>query len=46
LFCDEETLLENSFVMRDETQAGVPATRAPVITAPSSPEVGDKRIEV
>jgi uncharacterized protein (TIGR03032 family) len=47
LINDDETVLENSFVVPDAALAEVPAAlRAPAITAPFLAEVGDERLEV
>jgi hypothetical protein len=44
---DDETLLENSFVVPDAALADVPATlRAPILAVSPSAEVGDNHSEV
>jgi uncharacterized protein (TIGR03032 family) len=47
LINDDDTMLENSFVVPDAALADVPAAlRAPAITAPPLAEIGDERLEV
>jgi hypothetical protein len=47
LINDDDTLLENSFVVPNAALADVPAAlRAPAITAPTSADVGDEHLEV